>query len=107
AIPLQRIDRVALALIQRYPLPTADGTANNYRRTANEIDTQDQWDGRIDHNFSARGDRIFARLSYFRDRLLPVTPLPDGSGSGAGTAGPQSTRSSAFASSYQRMLSPS
>ena len=29
-IPLDRMDPVALALLQRYPLPTSAGTANNY-----------------------------------------------------------------------------
>ena len=41
-----RMDPVALALLQRYPLPTSSGTANNYSRTDNEIDDQDQWDVR-------------------------------------------------------------
>ena len=31
-IPLERIDPVARALLERYPLPTSAGTANNYRR---------------------------------------------------------------------------
>ena len=36
-IPQARLDPVALALLARYPLPTSDGTANNYRRTGNEV----------------------------------------------------------------------
>ena len=32
-IPQARMDPVALALLQRYPMPTSAGTANNYRRT--------------------------------------------------------------------------
>ena len=99
-IPLNRADTVALSLLQRYPLPTASGTANNYRRTQNEIDDQDQWDVRIDRRFSAR-DQVFGRLSYFTDRFVPVTPLPDGSGVTSGTLGPQDTTAWAFASSYQ------
>ena len=31
-IPVQRIDPVARTLLERYPLPTSAGTANNYRR---------------------------------------------------------------------------
>jgi len=100
AIPANRIDPVALALLQRYPLPTGSGTSNNYRRTANEIDDQDQWDARIDHRLSTR-DQMFGRLSYFRDRFVPVTPLPDGSGVTTGTLGPQDTDAWAFASNYQ------
>src|SRR6266403_803507 len=40
ANPLARMDPVALALLQRYPLPTSAGTANNYSRTESEIDNQ-------------------------------------------------------------------
>ena len=104
-IPLARMDPVALALLQRYPLPTSSGTANNYRRTDNEIDNQDQWDARVDHRFSSNRDGVFGRLSYFRDGFVPVTPLPDGSGVTTGTLGPQDTTAWAFASNYQHTFS--
>jgi outer membrane receptor protein involved in Fe transport len=100
-IPLARMDPVALALLQRYPVPTSSGVANNYSRTDGEIDNQDQWDARIDHRFSSNRDQVFGRLSYFRDGFIPVTPLPDGSGVTSGTLGPQETTAWAFASNYQ------
>jgi hypothetical protein len=100
-IPASRIDPVALALLQRYPLPTSSGTANNYQRTAAEIDNQNQWDARVDHRFASNRDQMFARLASFRDDFVPVTPLPDGSGVTKGTLGPQQTRAWAFASNYQ------
>jgi hypothetical protein len=107
AIPFGRIDPVALALLQRYPLATSPGTSNNYSRTDNEIDNQDQWDVRIDHRFSNR-DQAFGRLTYFRDGFIPVTPLPDGSGSVTGTlGGPQDTTAWSFASNYQHVFSTS
>src|SRR4051794_36901135 len=84
SIPASRIDTVARSLLQRYPLPTSAGTANNYSRTLGEVDDQDQWDVRIDHTFTPR-DQAFGRLTYFRDGFIPVTPLPDGSGVTAGT----------------------
>ena len=105
-IPSGRFDTVAAGLLQRYPLPTASGTANNYRRTGNELDDQDQWDARLDHRFSTR-DQVFGRLSYFRDGFVPVTPLPDGSGVTSGTLGPQDTTAWSVASSYQRTFSTS
>ena len=37
-VPTSRMDPAAVSLLQRYPLPTSAGTANNYRRTANEGD---------------------------------------------------------------------
>jgi carboxypeptidase family protein/TonB-dependent receptor-like protein len=104
AIPLNRMDAVALSLLQRYPLPTAAGTANNFSRTAGEADDQDQWDARIDHTLTTR-DQLFARLSYFRDGFIPVTPLPEGSGVTSGTLGPQDTTAWAFASNYQHTFS--
>ena len=64
-----RMDPVALALLLRYPEPTSAGTANNYRRTASEIDDQNQWDVRLDHQFASGSDRVFGRLSNFRGRL--------------------------------------
>ena len=106
-IPLDRMDPVALALLQRYPLPSSPGTANNFRRTAPETDDQNQWTARIDQQVGGGRDRAFGRLTSFRGTFLPVTPLPEGSGVTTGTLGPQKTVSWAFASNYQRMLSPS
>jgi hypothetical protein len=103
-IPLDRMDPAAVALLNRYPQPTSVGTANNYRRTAPEINDQNQWAVRIDHRFSST-DSLFGRLTNVRDRFLPVTPLPEGSGVTSGTLGPQRTVSSAFASNYQRIFS--
>jgi hypothetical protein len=105
AIPSNRMDAVALALLQRYPLPTSAGTTNNYRRTENEVDDQDQWDVRVDHKFGSNRDQVFGRLSYFRDGFIPVTPLPDGSGVTSGTLGPQDTTAWAFASNHQHTFS--
>jgi len=104
-IPQTRMDPVALSLLQRYPVPTAAGTANNFSRLANEVDDQDQADVRIDHKFASNRDQAFGRLTYFHDRFLPVTPLPDGSGVTAGTLGPQETAAWSFASNYQHMFS--
>ena len=104
-IPLARMDSVALSLLQRYPVPTAAGTANNFSRLANEVDDQDQADVRIDHKFASDRDQAFGRLTYFHDQFLPVSPLPDGSGVTAGTLGPQDTAAWSFASNYQHMFS--
>ena len=104
-IPVERMDPVALALLQRYPLPTSTGTANNYRRVDNETVDQDQFSLRLDHRFATDRDQVFGRLTRFREDFIPVTPLPDGSGVTTGTLGPQDTTSWAFASSYQRTFS--
>jgi len=108
-IPRSAMDPVALSLLDRYPLPTNSATANNYRRTADEIDDQDQGDVRIDHKFAGGRDQLFARLTHVRGNAVPVTAFPDGSGTilaGSAAVGPQRTRSWAFASNYQRTFSP-
>ena len=104
-IPAARIDAAARALLERYPLPTSAGTANNYRRVAAESVDQDQFSLRVDHAVSSRGDRAFGRLTRFHESFAPVTPLPDGSGVTSGTLGPQTTVAWAFASGYQRAFS--
>ncbi|HQZ39740.1 MAG TPA: TonB-dependent receptor [Vicinamibacterales bacterium] len=100
-VQASRIDPVARALLSRYPLPTRDGTANNYARTDDEIVNQDQVGVRFDHRIADRGDRAFVRLSGFRETFLPVASLPDGSGATSGTLGPQHTRASSVASAWQ------
>src|SRR5437868_5584312 len=106
AIPLQRVDPIALALLNRYPAPTSSGTANNFRRVANEPDNQDQFDLRIDHRFSDK-DQTFGRYSYARDGASPVAPLPDGSGAiTTGATGITDTVGQSFASNYVHFFSP-
>ena len=99
-IPLGRMDPVARTLLERYPLPTSAGTANNYRRLENESVDQDQFSARIDHRVSER-DQLFGRLTRFQETFTPVTPLPDGSGVTVSTLGPQDSTAWSFASSYQ------
>jgi len=77
-------DPIALALLQRFPVPNAAGAANNYSLTANDDDHQNQFDFRLD---GARGvrDRAFARYSYYSEVEQPVTPLANGSGAITGS----------------------
>jgi hypothetical protein len=104
-IPQERWDPVATSLLDRYPLPTSAGTTNNYRRTADETVDQDQFSLRVDHRFPGERDHVFARLTRFQEAFLPVTRLPDGSGTAAaGALGPQDTRSWSFASNYARTI---
>jgi len=73
------LDPAAARLLARIPLPTSAGSANNYSRTANDQDHQNQFDVRVDTNLG-HADRAFARYSWFHDVENPVTPFPDGSG---------------------------
>lgn len=77
-------DPSAVALLARFPTPTnLTAAANNYTRTANDADHQNQFDFRMDGALRNR-DRAFARYSYFSDVEQPITALPDGSGPTAG-----------------------
>ena len=99
-IPLTSMDPVALQLLNRFPLPTTSGTANNYTRNGNEPDDLDQFDVRIDHRFSSR-DHVFGRYSYAIEKSSPVTPLPEGSGNiTSGFIGANSTLGQSVASGY-------
>ena len=79
------LDPAAKALLARFPTPTnLTATANNYTRTANDADHQNQFDFRVDGTIRGK-DRAFGRYSYFSDVEQPVTPLPDGSGAVTGS----------------------
>ena len=106
AIPAGRIDSVAQRLLERYPMPASPGTSNNYRRVANEGQDQDQFDIRLDHRFTER-NQSFARYSYALDDSVPVTPLPDGSGSlTSGALGAARTLGQSFAASDLHAFGP-
>jgi len=78
-------DPAAQALLARFPTPTnLTAKANNYTRTANDSDHQNQFDFRVDGKKGTQ-DLAFGRYSYFSDVESPVTPLPDGSGAIAGS----------------------
>jgi hypothetical protein len=73
-------DPAAAALLKRLPLPTdLNATANNYMRTADDDDHQNQFDIRVDGAIGQH-DRAFGRYSYYNEVEQPVTPFPDGGG---------------------------
>jgi hypothetical protein len=99
-IPQDRIDPAALAILNRYPLPTKSGTANNFTLVGNDQDHQNQFDTRVDHRFSEK-DLAFGRYSYFHDVDQPVPFLPDGSGNiTTGVIGLTDTLGQQIAGSY-------
>jgi hypothetical protein len=76
---LVKCDPAALALLARFPLPLNSAAANNYSRTANDADHQNQFDFRLDGAVGTH-DRAFARYSYYSEVEQPITYLPEGSG---------------------------
>src|SRR5262249_2366954 len=104
-IPLADFDPVARKLLDRYPLPTSAGAANNFRRVANEGTDQDQFDVRLDHRFSDN-DQIFGRYSFFNEDATPVAPLPEGSvNTPQGRAGFQKRRGYQAVGNYLHVFS--
>jgi hypothetical protein len=78
-------DPAAVALLKLFPTPTnLNAVANNYSRTGNDDDHQNQFDIRIDGALGPH-DRAFGRYSYYNEVEQPVTPLPDGSGAITGS----------------------
>ncbi len=79
------LDSAALALLARFPTPSnLTAAANNYTRTADDADHQNQFDLRVDGAYKSR-DRAFGRYTFYNEVEQPVTPLPDGSGAISGT----------------------
>ena len=83
-VPVASFDPAAVALLARIPLPDLPGAANNYTRTANDSDHQNQFDTRLDVAFGTR-DHAFARYTYYNEVETPVTPFADGSGAITGS----------------------
>jgi hypothetical protein len=104
-IPTSRFDPIAAQVLEHYPMPNVAG-ANNFVRTATELDDQDQADFRVDRYIGER-HRFFGRYTFFRDDDTPVTPLPDGSGSlTSGVIGHALTRGDAFVGDYNWTVTP-
>ena len=106
-ISLLEFDAIARTLLNRYPLPTTTGTANNYTRIGNEALTQNQFDLRLDHQFSTH-DQLFGRYSSAKDTSDPVTPLPDGSGNiTSGAIGLTNTKAQQLIGNYLHVFNSS
>lgn len=74
-IPLERLDRVALGLLDQIPLPNLPGVSRNLLSTEVERTNLDQYSLRVDHQATSK-DNLFARASIFRARAFQ----PFGSG---------------------------
>ena len=59
-IPTSSFDPVAQAFLPLFPAPNLSGTTNNFSFVENILDTDNQYNFRIDHNFSDR-QRTFVR----------------------------------------------
>ncbi|HZN11820.1 MAG TPA: TonB-dependent receptor, partial [Blastocatellia bacterium] len=77
-VPVSRWDPVAAALIKLYPDPNIAGRENltdNYFFSPTATDDANQFDTRVDYNFSER-HRLYGRYSYRKQEKVDPGPLP-------------------------------
>ncbi len=79
-----RLDPNAVKLLNLFPQPNAPGLFANYTASPVNRDDINQFDARVDENFSDR-DQTFARLSYFHQPVLKPGPFPGVADGGSST----------------------
>jgi hypothetical protein len=85
-LPAGRLDPNAIKLLNLYPAPIASGIFNNYSTNPIISHTTDQFDVRVDHNFSSR-DQIFGRVSWANAPGFVPPPFPGIADGGAFNGG--------------------
>jgi outer membrane receptor protein involved in Fe transport len=100
-IPANRLDAIALRVINLYPGPTNNQLANNYTTNASQTLDQDTFDIRIDHRLS-EANSVFGRYSFadIRSFFPPAIAIGDGS-----FAGPSDQNTHGAQVNYIRTLS--
>jgi len=80
-IPEARMDSVGRQIAALYPAPNQPGVVNNFASLVPQTDDANQYDFRVDHNFSER-DRLFARFSKLDRNILrgSICPAPGNCG---------------------------
>jgi hypothetical protein len=74
-IPTNRLDPVALNVLNYYPLPTSSGFVNNYSLSLPVSSVEDRFSLRIDHNFKDR-NLLFGRYLYDNPRNSTTNNAP-------------------------------
>ncbi len=104
-LPANRLDPNAIKLLNLYPSPNNPGLFNNY--AANPILRNDanQFDIRVDQNFSDK-DSIFGRVSYSDNPEFLPGPFPGIADGGSFSSGDQSATSINAVISETHLFSP-
>jgi hypothetical protein len=106
AIPQERIDPYAAAILALVPMPNQPG-ANNFFRTADLLDNSDRLLSRLDWKPSPR-DSVFGRYIYSnRTRQIPGAFGGVLDGTGTSAFGNQTIETDAFVAGWTRILSSS
>jgi hypothetical protein len=104
-LPAGRLDQNAINLLNLYPDPTRSGLFNNFAASPVSKDNVNQFDVRIDHNFSER-NQVFARYSYFDEPRLKPGPFTGFADGGGFNQGDEHIRNQGAALSYTHSFSP-
>jgi hypothetical protein len=91
-LPAVRLDANAIKLLNLFPAPNNSGLFNNYASNPAINNDTDQFDVRVDHNFSSK-DSAFGRLSYVRNPDVIPGPFGGIADGGAFYAGIQNATS--------------
>jgi hypothetical protein len=114
-IPEQRLDSVAMAILQQlYPEPNTDGsrnsasgqTINNYLINPVKERQDNQGDVKIDHQVS-QANRFFVRYSYEKTHRLQPATLPHGDAGATFGAGNGNIKAQGLAFNDTHTLTPS
>jgi hypothetical protein len=108
-IPSNRLDPVALQVLNYYPLPNQPGNpvtgAQNYFATGTAELEVDNIDGRVDHHFS-NSQKIFGRYSYRKTHSAPASFFPGETAIAEGRVNEQNLAHN-FVTDYNRTISNS
>jgi hypothetical protein len=104
-LPASRLDPNAIKLLNLYPVPNAPGLFNNYSADPKLRNDANQFDIRIDHNFSEK-DSIFGRVTYVDNPQFIPGPFPGIADGGSFADGDQTAKSSNSVVSETHSFSP-
>jgi len=100
-----RLDQNAVKLLQLFPAPTAAGIYSNYSRGPVGTDRADQFDVRVDQNFSDK-DQVFGRYSYADEPSFKPGPFAGYADAGGFNQGTQENRNQGAGLSWTHSFSP-
>src|ERR1700722_726068 len=104
-LPASRLDANAIKLLNLYPAPNLPGLFNNYAANPKLSNNADQFDVRVDHNFSQK-DSIFGRVSYVDNPTFIPGPFGGIADGGSFSSGDQDAKSLNTVVSETHMFTP-
>src|SRR5271154_485058 len=104
-LPANRLDANAIKLLNLFPAPNLPGLFNNYAANPKLSNNADQFDVRVDHNFSQK-DSIFGRVSYVENPTFIPGPFGGIADGGSFSSGDQDAKSLNTVVSETHLFSP-